>query len=366
MKILWFTWKDMNNPLAGGAEVVNEELAKRLVKSGHEVTFIVGGFRGGEKETSRDGFKIIRLGNRWTVYIKAFFYYKNFLSNWPDLVIEEINTIPFFTKYFVSQKSFLVIHQLAREVWFYQMVFPISLIGYILEPIYLWLLRDRKVVTVSNSTKSDLIKYGFNPNNISIISEGVEISPIENISPLTKFDKKTVLSLGSIRPMKRTDHIVKAFEIAKSKIPELQLVVAGDYSGSYGQKVFSLIKQSKYKDSITLFGKVDQAKKIELLQKSHVLLVTSIKEGWGLVVTEANSQGAPAIVYNVDGLRDSVLDKSTGLVCDENTPENMAKKITELFFDQNSYKEISKNALEFSKGVSFEKSFSQFIKIINE
>ena len=31
MKILWFTWKDMNYPEAGGAELVNEELAKRLV-----------------------------------------------------------------------------------------------------------------------------------------------------------------------------------------------------------------------------------------------------------------------------------------------------------------------------------------------
>ena len=39
MKILWLTWKDRKNPLAGGAEVVNEELAKRLVKDGHEVIF---------------------------------------------------------------------------------------------------------------------------------------------------------------------------------------------------------------------------------------------------------------------------------------------------------------------------------------
>ena len=41
MKILWFTWKDMKNPYAGGAEVVNEQLAKRLVADGHEVTFLV-------------------------------------------------------------------------------------------------------------------------------------------------------------------------------------------------------------------------------------------------------------------------------------------------------------------------------------
>ena len=39
MKILWLTWKDKKNPLAGGAEVVNEELAKRLIADGNEVIF---------------------------------------------------------------------------------------------------------------------------------------------------------------------------------------------------------------------------------------------------------------------------------------------------------------------------------------
>ena len=37
MKILWFTWKDLKNPLSGGAEVINEGLGKRLAENGHEV-----------------------------------------------------------------------------------------------------------------------------------------------------------------------------------------------------------------------------------------------------------------------------------------------------------------------------------------
>lgn len=40
MNILWFTWKDINHPLAGGAERVNEELAKRLAGGGHRVVSI--------------------------------------------------------------------------------------------------------------------------------------------------------------------------------------------------------------------------------------------------------------------------------------------------------------------------------------
>jgi len=47
MNLLWLTWKDKKNPLAGGAEAVNEELAKRLVANGHQVIFLVRGFKGG-------------------------------------------------------------------------------------------------------------------------------------------------------------------------------------------------------------------------------------------------------------------------------------------------------------------------------
>src|ERR1035438_3580696 len=39
------------------------------------------------------------------VYLEAFLYYKKNLHSWPDLVIEEINTIPFFTKYYIKQRN---------------------------------------------------------------------------------------------------------------------------------------------------------------------------------------------------------------------------------------------------------------------
>ena len=49
------------------------------------------------------------------------------------------------------------------------------------------------------------------------------------------------------------------------------------------------------------------------MAEAHVLLMTSVREGWGLVVTEANACGTPAVVYNVPGLRDSVRNEETGL-----------------------------------------------------
>lgn len=366
MKVLWLTWKDRKNPASGGAEVVNEELAKRLVADGHEVIFLVGGFEGSKQEEIKDGFKIIRVGGKWSVYLKAYQHYKKYLSEWPDLVIDEVNTIPFFAKFYTKQKNILFVHQLCREIWFYQMFFPLNVIGYILEPIYLWLLNDRKVITVSESTKKDLVKYGFKKENISIISEGIELMPVDNLEKIYKFEKPTILSLGTIRSMKRTDQILKAFEILKKDIPEAKLIIAGKKEGMYGDQFINDIEKSIYKSSIKYIGSVSKEEKIELLQKSHILAVTSVKEGWGLVVTEANSQGTPAVVYDVDGLRDVVRNNETGLVCKENTPENLAEKMSQILKDRKLYETLQKNVWEWSKEINFDNSYKQFILKINE
>jgi len=100
------------------------------------------------------------------------------------------------------------------------------------------------------------------------------------------------------------------------------------------------------------------------MQKSHLIAVASVKEGWGLVVTEANSQGTPAVVYDSDGFRDSVRHEKTGLICKKNNPENLSKKIKKIMADKDEYEKIRLNAWEWSKEISFEKSYEDFIKAL--
>jgi len=258
----------------------------------------------------------------------------------------------------------MFVHQLCREIWFYQMPWFVAWIGYLAESVYLKLINDRKVITVSESTKKDLMRFGFKAENISIISEGIEMEPIENLEDITKYEKLTLLAHGSIRPMKRTHHIIKAFELAKKAIPELQLIVSGDANCHYGKKVLELIHQSSFSDSIKYLGRVTPEKKIELMQKAHLLCVASVKEGWGLVVTEANSQGTPAIVYDVDGLRDSVVNNKTGIVCDANTPINLAQNSARMLKNKIIYKQIQREGLDFSQNISFINSYEEFKSLL--
>jgi glycosyltransferase involved in cell wall biosynthesis len=164
--------------------------------------------------------------------------------------------------------------------------------------------------------------------------------------------------------MKRTLDQIRAFELAKAEMPDLQLKIAGGVGGKYGKKVLEAIKNSPYADDIEYLGRISTTQKLELLQRSHLITVTSVKEGWGLIVTEAASQGTPAAVYNVDGLRDSVQHGKTGTVCAKNTPAHLARSIVELLSDTSKYRQFQKNAWEWSKQINFETSYEQFSKAV--
>lgn len=361
MKILWLTWKDHKHPGAGGAEVVSRQLTTRLAKDGHDVTLLTCGYAGASRAEDIDGVHIIRVGsNRYLHPIQAAAHYVMRLRNKFDIVIEEVNAAPYFSVLFGKKsKRFLFYHHLEREVWLHEAPAPISYLGYyFLEPVSTRLLGTTKVplITISESTKEEMAQYGFSPERTSIISEGIEIEPASSIAGIEKFKKPTLLSLGAMRAMKRTIDQVKAFEFAKQHIPELQLKIAGDASGPYGESVMDYIAHSPYKHDIDYLGRVSKEDKIALMQRSHLIGVTSVKEGWGLIVTEANSQGTPAVGYNVHGLRDSIKHNESGIITEPN-PQSLARGIVRALRHRSHYEFMRERAWQWSKQITFDQSY---------
>jgi glycosyltransferase involved in cell wall biosynthesis len=368
MKILWLTWKDHLHPESGGAEVVLLQLSKRMVADGHQVTWLTCGYSGAPAEEVIDGIKIIRIGtNRYLHSFQALAYYITHMRNQFNIMIEVVNTAPYFGILFERKaRRYLLNHQLAREIWFQETSFPLSYFGYyMLEPVALRTLSSARVpvITVSESTKADLARFGMSPKRTHIISEGIEIEPILSLSSVKKYSQPTLLSLGGIRAMKQTLDQITAFEIAKKKISSLRLVIAGSSNGPYGKKVLDYIEQSSYKKDIVYLGRVDTKDKIKLMQKSHLILQTAIKEGWGLTVTEAASQGTPAVVYDADGLRDSVKNNQTGIITAKN-PDALASGIIKVLTDMELYDRLREACWKWSQQITFDRSYEDLKKIM--
>jgi glycosyltransferase involved in cell wall biosynthesis len=367
-KILWISWKDRWHPQAGGAEVLTHELRQRLVADGHSVALLTSGYRDAPERETKLGVEIIRRGaNRYTHPFKAAAHFLARLRGGFDIVVEEVNATPYFSVLAErSAKRFLFYHHLEREVWLHEAPPPLNILGYhVFEPLATRLLArsGTPLITVSESTKQDLASYGFDAERTHIISEGIELKPMGKLNDAQKFSRPTMLSLGGIRPMKRTLDQVKAFELAKSLVPDLQFKIAGNASGSYGQKVLRYIANSRYAADIDYLGRIAQRDKPRLMRSCHFISVTSVKEGWGLIVTEAASQGTPAVVYDVPGLRDSVRHEQTGLIT-RTEPMAMAKAIAELLKNKTAYNRLRRKAWEWSKRITFDQSYQDLKRVL--
>lgn len=368
MTILWLTRKDRAHPDAGGAEVVSYNLRQRLCADGHEVTLLTSDYPGANAAQSEPNIATIRVGsNRYLHPLVGALYYVRHLRNKFDIVIEEINAAPYMSVLLGRRsRRFLFYHHLERKVWLYEAAPPINLLCYCaLEPIATWLLSRAHVplITVSESTRQEMARFGFSPQKTHIISEGINLSPVADLQQIKKYSQPTILSLGGMRPMKRTLDQVRAFELAKPHIPNLKLKIAGNADGKYGRTVLQYLAHSLYADDITFLGHVTETEKAKLMQRCHIILATSVKEGWGLVITEAASQGTPAVAYDVPGLRDSVVNGVTGSLTDS-CPQALALEIVKLLHDPITYERLRHAAWHRSKRINFEQSYQDFKRVI--
>ena len=319
MKILIFNWRDIKNPEAGGAEVFTHENAKRWVKNGNEVTLFTSEFKGCDNKEVIDGVRIIRAGTKYSVYRKAKGYYKRYFSKEGfDVVIDEINTRPFLTPKFVNkgEKIIALIHQLAREYWWYETPFPIDFMGYyFLENKWLRNYGDIPTVTVSESTKRDLLDLGF--KNVMVVPEGLNFKPPDNANK--KEENPVVIYVGRLKRAKRPDHAIKAFEMVKKSI-DCQLILAGGTAADdpESEQVLGEVTKRAEGDSDIHVLLVPPERDIEInaLQRAATVIIQkSLKEGFGLTISEALWKGKPVVASAVGGIPLQIKNKFTGLLC---------------------------------------------------
>lgn len=350
MRILILNWRCPRNPKAGGAEILTLEIAKRFVAAGDDVEWFAASFPGASPEESIEGVRVVRSGQQWTVHWKAFQRYRGRLRGRFDLVIDEINTMPFFTPLWAGIPVLVLIFQLAREVWWYESIFPVSAIGFLGERFYLGLYRRTPAMTISESTASDLRRLGFR-REITVMPIGIDRAVATR--EYQKSAAPSFIYVGRLAPSKRVNDIINAFALFRRTTGAGELTLIGVGASGYTDSLKRLVDRLGLGDSVAFAGRVSANEKRRQMSEAHVLLMASVREGWGLVVTEAGACGTPAVVYNVPGLRDSVRNGETGLVVDSK-PRAMADGMLRLWNDAALYVRLANEVRVWSSGFSFE------------
>ena len=139
--------------------------------------------------------------------------------------------------------------------------------------------------------------------------------------PMEKESVPTVVFIGRLSANKRPEHAIRAFGLVRRQLPEAQMWVIGS-----GPEEARLRKMAGPR--VTFLGRVPEEEKHERLGRAHALVVTSVREGWGLVVTEAAARGTVAIGYDVPGLRDSI--RASGGILTRADPASLASGLVGL------------------------------------
>ncbi|MFB7946235.1 glycosyltransferase family 4 protein [Kitasatospora phosalacinea] len=317
MRICVFNWKDTAHPEAGGAEVYTHEVVTRWAAAGHRVTLVTAAAPGAPGRESREGVRIVRGGGPLGVYRAARQWYASHGAGRFDLLVDEVNTRPFgCAAWSAGTPTVALVHQVAREIWDARFPPPLSWLGrYVAEPLWLRSLRGTPVLTVSPSSRESLRAYGL--RDLHLVPEGHTRRARPQVA---REQVPTVAFLGRLSPVKQVDHVLTAFALLRRRMPQARLWIVGD--GPERARLERLAPPG------TVFhGRVPTARRDELLARAHVLVATSIREGWALVVDEAAAMGTPTIGYRRPGLCDSVPAAGGRLVAPN--PEALARALAE-------------------------------------
>jgi glycosyltransferase involved in cell wall biosynthesis len=351
VKILILNWRDVRSPRGGGAERVTHEVARRLVARGHEIVWLSSLAGDLPREEVIDGVEVVRRGSEATTRLHA----PGLAGRvQPDVVLEEINTLPYFAPVWSSRPVVLYMNQLAREVWWYEARLPIAVVGWLSEPIYLRAYRKCDAVTISRSSRDDLRHLGLR-HAITIAPMAVETERVHTLTPKSREGR--LLAIGRLTPSKRYDHAIAALAQVRRTHPQATLTIVGE--GRERDSLLELADRLEVGSALTLPGRVSEAEKSRLLDESDLLVGTSAREGWGLTVTEAAARGTAAVVYDIPGFRDAVVDGRSGLVVTPR-PAALAAAVSGLLDDAERFDRLRKDAWRGVEGLTYDATADAF------
>ena len=305
------------------------------------------------------GFKIFKKYRKANL-VKEFIKDNNiravFFDHWKSLENIELSTLD-------RTKSFCLIH--SKEI-----NHPIG--SSLNKRMISALNKANFIIANSDFTKNLATKLGYKNKNIKVINPGCNY-PIQVNEEGKKFAENIftdafpkLITVSRLDGRKSHKNVLMTIKNLLPKFPKLKYVSIGD--GDEKSNLEKLSKELGLIDQVRFIYKSTEQEKIGLLEKSDIFIMPSViykksVEGFGITFIEAASYGKPSIAGKFGGEADAVLEGKTGYLCDGNDLNNLYETLLKIL-DNDNYKKLGANALEFSKNFSWNKIVKKYIELI--
>ncbi len=346
MRILVINWRCTKNPLAGGAEVYCQEIFSRLVARGHHVTLLCERFPGSEPEEFLGGIRTIREGGKLTFNFTAARQVGHLADSLnADIVIDDLNKIPFYSPWHTKRPVLAILMHLFRGSIFKETLPPMAAYVWLAETMIPLAYKRCRFAVLSESSKNDTTKVGIDPTRITVIPPGTDFDRFRPDASVAR--EPVVLHVGRLKKYKSTDHLLQATARLKARGVKSTTVIVGD--GDDKPRLEALAVKLGLNDTVRFTGFIPETEKVNWYRRAAVLVENSLKEGWGLIVMEANACGTPVVVARSPGLVDSSRDGVNGLMYDYGDVPALAEKLERFLTDEALRARLGQQAIEWAK-----------------
>lgn len=310
-RIVMLAWRDLDDVEAGGSEIHAHNVAALWAQAGLEVTMRSSYAQGHPPRTVRAGYRVIRKAGRYMVFPRSVLADLAGRHGPHDGLVEIWNGMPFFSPVWYRGPKMVWLHHVHGPMW--QMTLPPNLaaVGETIEeriapPFY----RRTPVVTLSDSSRTELVEsLGFDASRITVVEPGID----PRFSPGGERDTSPLaVAVGRLVPVKDFARLVGIFERVHRHAPDARLVIVGE--GYERERLEALIDELDAASFVRLAGRISDDELIALYRRAWFVTSTSVREGWGMTLTEAAACGTPAIATDIAGHRDAVHDGRSGLL----------------------------------------------------
>jgi glycosyltransferase involved in cell wall biosynthesis len=251
------------------------------------------------------------------------------------------------------------VHHVHREQW--PIVFGRlgGALGWWLESVVApCVYRRSSYVTVSGATAAELTSLGVDGDRITVVPNGIEPAP--RVTSGRAAEPRLVV-LGRLVPHKQVEHALEVLARLRDRWPGLRLSVVGD--GWWAGELATAAERLGVTGSVDFHGHLDEQAKHEELARAWVQLCPSVKEGWGLVVSEAGLHGVPTVGYRrAGGLRESVIDGRTGVLVDD--LDEMTEAVDRLLREERTRRRMGAAAAAYAASFSWAATVRGFAGVL--
>lgn len=356
-------WRDLDDVEAGGSELHAHEVCREWAAAGLDVTCRTSYAQGQPPEIMRDGYRVLRKAGRYLVFPRSVAAELAGRNGERDALVEIWNGMPFLSPLWARGPRITFLHHVHGEMW--KMVLPprLAAMGDLLErrlapPLY----RRSRIVTLSESSREDMLaQLRPRPERVDVVPPGID----PRFSPGEESRTPLVVAVGRLVPSKHVDRLVRAVAHARRTVPDLRLVVVGE--GYERLLVEATVQDVGGEGWVDLPGRVSDDELVDLYRRAWVLASASSHEGWGMSVTEAAACATPAVVTDIPGHRDAVVDGVTGTLVDADPaglPGRLGEAMAAVLGDHERRRRMSEAAARHAAGFTWRSTATRLMAIL--